>query len=218
MLVSHEHRFIFVHVPKTAGLSVAAAFDPFRHRAEDLVVNRALSQLGINVNHFGPLPWRRIRIHATADQIRRVLGAKVFDSYFKFAFVRNPWDRMVSYYHYIQSRESHHRGRKVRELSFADYLEYEGRRNKVGQWAILSDKRGRLLMDRVGRFESLADDFREIADQLGVTAELPHRNATKHAAYQTYYDDETRQIVSHYWADEIEQFGYAFDDSLSRAA
>lgn len=213
MLISHQHRFLFVHVPKTAGLSIASALDNHTHHPERVWFNRGLSRLGININHYGPTTWRRERVHASAQRIRSVFGEKVFDRCFKFAFVRNPWDRLVSYYHYVSSKDNHHRKSRVQRLGgFREYLQYEARRNKVDQSRLLTDpKSGELLVDFVGRFENLADDFDFVCHRIGVEVEMPHRNASKHRDYRTYYDDETAEFVATHWAEDIERFGYTFD-------
>ncbi|MGA1205891.1 MAG: sulfotransferase family 2 domain-containing protein [Opitutales bacterium] len=212
MKISHQHRFIFIHIPKTAGSSVAKALEPFSHHAENLPVNRLLSAIGINVNWLGPLEWRRGRKHTNLREVQRMLPREVFESYFKFAFVRNPWDLMVSYYHYIASRPQHHRSKMVQQLpGFPDYLHYEIKRNKISQSQFVFDAEGNQLVDFVGRFESLANDFDQICRKVGIEAQIPHVNKSAHKDFREYYDDETKALVAQHWAADIERFGYTFD-------
>ena len=212
MLISHTHRFLFVHVPKTAGSSVTAALQPFCAQPEKVWFNRMLSSVGLNVNWFGPVTWRRGRKHTTAGQMQRMYPTELFQTYYKFAFVRNPWDLMVSYYHYIQSRPEHHRSTKVQLLdSFEEYLAYEIKRDKISQTRFLMDANGELLVDYVGCFESLREHFNVICSELNIDAELEHRNSSSHCNYQSYYDATTRQMVAEHWQQDIEQFGYSFE-------
>ena len=171
-----------------------------------------LSSVGFNVNWFGPVAWRRGRKHTTAGQMQRMYPIGLFQEYYKFAFVRNPWDLMVSYYHYLQSRSGHHRSAKVQSLgSFEEYLAYEIKRDKISQTRFLTDPNGELLVDYVGCFESLAEHFNVICSELNIDTELEHRNSSRHRGYQSYYDATTRQMVAEHWRQDIEQFGYSFE-------
>ena len=212
MLISHKRKFIFVHVPKTAGSSLTSALQPFCHQPQDEAINRSLSKIGINVNWFGPyLNAKYGRKHTTAQQMKIIFPNKVFEEYFKFGFVRNPWDTMVSYYHFLHSNQSSHRNKKVQALDgFKQYLEYEIKRNKYHQTQFLTDNNGELLVDYVGRFESLQDDFDKICKKVNVSASMPHSNKSKHKKYQEYYDEETRQMVAEHWKADIDMFGYTF--------
>jgi hypothetical protein len=212
MLISHTHRFIFVHIPKTGGMSVKQTLQPYAHRAERYHWNRLLDGLGIRVNYIGPATMRRFRKHATARQIRRHLPAEIYDSYFKFAFVRNPWDRMVSYYHFMISEPEHHRHRRVKSMqSFEEYLRYEIRRGKASQKRLITDVSGRLLVDFVGRYECLPDDFGQVCRQVAIPFDLGHCNKSTHRDYREYYQPDTIQLVQEHFREDIEFFGYTFD-------
>lgn len=212
MVISYSKRFLFVHTPKTGGTSIADALGGFAHDPRQYRVNRLLARMGIHVNYWAPARMRRFRIHASAAQLERHLPQETFHSFFKFAFVRNPWDRMVSYYHYLLSRTWHHRHPKVAALaSFKDYLRYEVARGKTAQYAMLTDRSGRLLVDFVGRFEHLHDDFAEICRRLGLSCRLSHTNRSSHRDYREYYDDESIELVREAFRPDVEQFGYTFD-------
>ena len=168
MLISHKKKFIFVHVPKTAGSSLTSALQSFCHQPKDEAINRLLSKIGVNTNWFGPyLNAKYGRKHTTAQQIKLIYPAEVFNDYYKFAFVRNPWDTMVSYYHFLHSNPDCHRNQKVKSLDgFKQYLEYEIKRDKYHQTRYLTDNNGELLVDYIGRFESLNDDLIRFAPRL----------------------------------------------------
>ena len=82
----------------------------------------------------------------------------------------------------------------------------------------LKDDEGEVSIDFAARFESLAEDFRVIAERIGIDAELPHLNATRRAGFREYYDDESRDIVGHWFREDIEVFGYTFDGDDVRPA
>lgn len=211
MLISHTNQFLFVHIPRTGGASIAIALAPYADSAKHYLINRLLNCVGVHVNHYGPERMRRFRTHSSASVIRRHLSAETFGSLFKFTIVRNPWDRFVSYYHYVTNQKDHRRFHRVSSLTgFKEYLRYEVARGKVSQRSMLVDKSGRLLVDCVGRFECLQQDFESICQQLAIPCRLGHYNRSSHADYRQY-DDESIELVQQHLADEIELFGYTFD-------
>ncbi len=210
MIVSHEKRFIFVHVGKAAGSSITRALQPHGDPSREDRLARTMSKLGI------VLSPRRVYwpIHASARYVRRRLGTRTFDEMFKFAFVRNPWDLLVSSYHYVRTTPAHHRHREVIALDgFETYLRYEAQARRYRQAHQLCDERGRLLMDFVGRFERLQQDFAAVCERLGLALSLPHVNATPRRPYTEYYDDRAQSLVAEHWARDIELFGYEFGDA-----
>jgi hypothetical protein len=218
MLLSHTHAFAFVHVPKTAGSSVQLALRRHATRPDDHWANRWLARCGIPVNRFAPWPSTKFRPHASAAVLRAWLPPDVFDSLFKFAFVRNPWDLLVSYWHYLQREPGHRRGRIARSLpSFAAYIDYEIRRGRFSQTGMLCDRDGRLLVDFVGHYESLAGDFAFICRRIGIEATLPRVNVGRRTDYREMYTPALAGRVAEAFAGDIERFGYEFDDGFRGA-
>jgi hypothetical protein len=219
MLISYSHHFLFIHVPKTGGLSVAEALRSYAHSSDGYWMNRLLERIGIHVNHYAPYRHKRFRTHTAAVEFQRELPAAVFRDLFKFAFVRNPWDLMVSYYHYLVTNPHHHAHQRTKRLGgFDRWLEFELRRDKRLQSRLLSDRQGRLLVDFVGRYETLAEDFAHVCRQVGVSASLPHINRTAHRDYRMYYSDAEIELVAQAFQADIETFGYAFDGGGQNAA
>ena len=214
MLISHSRRFAFIHVPKTRGSSVFMALKPHADRVDDYWVNRWLAGVCVHVNHLAPWRYKKFRPHVAASVLESWLPAEVFAGLFKFAFVRNPWDLLVSSYHYLLGKPRHRRSRLVRSLpSFAHYVEYEIRRGHLLQSGMLCDRRGRLLMDFVGRYESLGADFALICRRIGIDAPLPRVNAGHRGDYRSYYPPPLAARVAEAFAPDIERFGYAFDSA-----
>jgi hypothetical protein len=202
-MISLQTRFLFVHIPKTAGNSIQSAL---RDYSEDQLVALRKEQDGIE--RFGLRnPNYKIKKHSTLGEYRNALGDDQFRSLYKFTCVRNPWDRMVSYYFTpTQSPETWDRKRFrniiSKAVSVADYLRLD--RDEEDPFA---------NVDYIIRFENLADDFRTVCGTLGISlATLPQYNRSTREHYSKYYDDELRELVRMRFAAEIERFGYTFDE------
>ena len=201
-MISLQKRFLFVHIPKTAGNSIQSAL---RDYSEDQLVALRKEQDGIE--RFGLRnPNYKTKKHSTLGEYRDALGNEQFRSLYKFTCVRNPWDRMVSYYFTpTQSPETWDR-KKFRNIiskavSVADYLRLD--RNEEDPFA---------NVNYIIRFENLADDFRTVCATLGISPEtLPRYNRSSREHYSKYYDDELRELVRMRFAAEIERFGYMFE-------
>jgi hypothetical protein len=201
-MISFQKRFLFVHIPKTAGNSIQSVL---RDYSEDQLVALRREQDGIE--RFGLRnPKYKIKKHSTLADYRAALGDAQFGNLYKFTCVRNPWDRMVSYYFTpTQSQEvwDQKRFKKVisKAMSVADYLRLDkGEENPFGN------------VDYIMRFENLADDFRTLCAALDISpVTLPQYNRSNREHYSKYYDDELRELVRERFAAEIERFGHMFE-------
>lgn len=213
MLLSYSHNFLFVHVPKAAGVSVTQSLVPYAYRPEDLTVNRLLNRVGIHANLvLGPYTWRWFRLHHSAQTIRRHLPVRVYNNLFKFAFVRNPWDAVVSFFHYCLENPTHHRHKvAVRLGSFTEFIKWRANLKPHLQANMVCDRQDRPLVDFLGRFESLEDDFNHVCRRIGIHGRLPRLNTSKHRDYRSYYNDTTAELVATHWRRDIDLFGYNFD-------
>jgi hypothetical protein len=208
MLLSLEKQFLMIHVPKTGGTSAARALDQWVLHPPQDKLNKVLCRL-----HLRKDPAKfMLRVHGGLRYACKVLPEDLPAKLFKFAFVRNPWDRLVSEYSFVCDREIHPRHKEVKALpDFHAYLVYERYRARGRSQAdMLKDRDGKLGMDFVGRFENLRDDFSEICSRIGVDSELPHLNKTKHRDFRDYYDDRNKDYVAKHWGEEIKLFGYEF--------
>lgn len=153
--------------------------------------------------------------HLLARQIEQEVGAARFRSYFKFTVVRNPFDRAVSQFSYMRRRPDLRAFLGMEEdASFADYLGLIREKRHV-QWepqcSFLHGEDGTLLVDFVGRFESLDADMAEVFDRLNLRCDgLPHRNATERSGYRDYYSADSRLGVEEMYGDDLDRLGYAF--------
>ena len=201
-MISLQKRFLFVHIPKTAGNSIQTVL---RDYSEDELVALRPEQDGIE--RFGLRnPRYKLQKHSTLAEYRDAVGNEQFRSLYKFTCVRNPWDRMVSYYFTpTQTPESWDRKkfRKVisKTLSIADYL-------RLGD----GNEDPFVNVDYIMRFENLPDDFRSVCHKLDIPVQpLPQYNRSTREHYSKYYDDELRELVRKRFAPEIERFEYTFE-------
>ncbi len=150
-------------------------------------------------------------MHCPLLTAQKQMPSALFDSYYKFAFVRNPWGRLVSEYNAAIKKNRRARHRKIAAMgSFSAYVDYEIRRNKLQQHAMLVDEKGTFAMDKIGRFESLVDDYNSICDQIGLDTHLNKLNAFPHADYRSFYNTPTRDKVAKHWEKDIALFSYQF--------
>ncbi|PYK09806.1 MAG: hypothetical protein DME65_11325, partial [Verrucomicrobia bacterium] len=199
---SFQKRFLFVHIPKTAGNSIQSILCDY---SEDELVALRREQDG--VERFGLRnPKYKIKKHSTLQEYRLVLGKEKFGELYKFACVRNPWDRMVSYYftptqNVVALDRNKFRKVIVAALPVADYLRLDERDNDPFE-----------NVNYIMRFENLAADFRNVCTELDISPKtLPQYNRSNRAHYSNYYDEDLRELVRARFVAEIERFGYTFE-------
>jgi chondroitin 4-sulfotransferase 11 len=195
-MISDTHKFIFIHVNKTGGTSIEKAFQP---DADHRNVQHKHASVAFYSQTF-------------PDQFRR---------YFKFAFVRNPWDWLVSRYHWSKNHQ------RLFDYSFDEFLRRLEKRIRLSKSALwLEDGQalkpqldrlvigGSIAVDFVGRFENLQRDFDLVCSRLQIEPRrLHHVFKSKHAHYADYYSVENRKIVERLYAIDIATFGYHFADA-----
>src|SRR5258708_30405009 len=203
MIVSHSLKAIFVSNPKTGSRSIEAALARFHD--EPQLDNETKD--GYYTSH-----------HMPACELKERLGDAVWQRYYKFAFVRNPWDWFISQ-HFYNLRKQHVPHRVDLQLSGDDILgTYEFLRSYRGtawaysacQWVFICNQSGTVLLDHIGRFEFLNRDFSTVLDALGCTVDLPHLNPSAHHDYREYYTEATRQLVGRLLLPDTRRFNYDF--------
>lgn len=212
-MISHKHKFIFIHIPKTGGHSVDKFF--------------------LNKNMVDDTKW-----HCTGNQIFNFLGEDKWQQYKTFTIVRNPWDRMVSEYSWqaqtgenqiatpwgnkevtfkqflkmvSKSPTDHHDMNSIR--SFDTWYRHQeikdGHLNE--QYKFVIDSTGKTIIDNIIKFENLNEGFRNMLSCIGMPAEdLPHLNKSKHKHYTEYYDQECIDMIHDRFRGDIDKFDYKF--------
>jgi len=209
MLISESHRFIFVHNRKAAGTSMRRHLMPLALPFPQSRWNKVLSRTGL-ISDFRRYAFRR---HDPIEAARARMPDALFASCFKFAFVRNPWDRLVAEYEFLRRFEGHRRHRRVIAMSgFREFVEFQIPRPDAYQWPLLVGPDGALCMDFIGRFERLGEDFEAVRQRIDPSlAPLPHHNRGQNRDYRAYYDSDTVDRVARHWQRDIETFGYRFE-------
>lgn len=209
MIVSHQHRYIFAAVPKTGTHSV-------RQALREQMADDDIEQVGLFVDRR--FPWSDLAAighgHLSLRQLRPYLGEQAFGEYFKFAFVRNPFDRFVSYCAFMLRGGDlfhHHPREAMRHFLFVDPPEHHILFQP--QAALLVDDDGSaLLTDMVGRVEDMQPSYDAICARLGLPSRpLDRVNRTSHGDYRNYYDRVLIDGVSKRYALDLELFRYAFE-------
>ena len=223
MLVSYSHRFIFIHVGKTGGMSMREVLAPFSVEPEKFKMRRPPRMNGGHPNPMHAV-WETLLLHAKAKDVQKELPADVFNSFYKFAFVRNPWDLQVSLYHFMLRDPAIPRHDEVKALgSFDAFIEWViathdpfPRGITKFQADMISDSSGKVLVDFIGHYETLAEDYSQVCARLGLDAPLPHLNRSAHRDYSSYYNDHTRGLVGEHFRRDVELFDYSFDGYMGK--
>lgn len=229
MIVCHRHQYIFLKTNKTAGTSTEialtascgdrAVITPLTSEDEEL---RRVTTGRTAQNYVIPLSacgWREARKliqhrrrprffhHMQARDVKRLVGDDVWDGYTTFCIERNPWDRFISFYYW--------RTPAANRPTIDEFLESkEIQLLKMRGWEVYSIE-GEVAVDRVLRFESLADDLDDIRKDIGIPdpLDLPYTKSTSRADRRHYRDvlsQEQADRIAELFSDEIELFGYEF--------
>lgn len=207
MIISHQHRFIFAAVPKTGTHSVRQALREHMS-AEDL------EQVGLFVNKRFPFEeLAAIRHgHISLAQIRPFIGEEAFGSYFKFAFVRNPFDRFVSYCAFM-TRANDAFGRNPRGVMHEILFKMRPVQHIlfVPQHTFVTDEHGQMLADAVGRVEDMQASYDSVCNRIGIPSRpLEQVNSSRRGSYRDYYDQQLVDGVADLYRRDLELFGYEF--------
>jgi len=191
-----DRGFIFVETPKVACSSIKLAIGNSVVGARTEAQSRA---------------WWQPKMRVTQEQVAK-------SDMFRFAVVRNPFDRLVSCWS-DKVRAGHWDPPDNKRMTFPQLVHKLHEFNVIGNrhaapMTQLLTYEGQLIIDYVLRFERLAEDWERLRALTGL-GPLPHRNRSKHKPYQEYYDEELRYIVyGAYWQDLV-NFGYNFDGTYT---
>ena len=183
---------IFIHIPKTAGLSVVKAI-------------------------YGDVSGG---VHRTISFYKHVL-AKDLSDYFTYTFIRNPYDRLYSAYKFLEKGGMNQCDRQAFEIHLKRYSNFQdfvlnGLNKKmmrdimhfIPQTDFICDKKGRVLVNYIGKFENLQIDFKTLSDKLNKEIVLPHLNLNKKESFDKIFTVEMRKIVRKLYAKDFEILGY----------
>ena len=198
-MIDHKNKFIFIHIPRTGGTSIEKTL----HNRDWWSVHP---------------PSKHLTVH-----IAKKIYAKYWKDYFKFTFVRNPWDRMVSMlkYHQIYKVYANTNKKIVLSRYFNQFekIEYDTRFFNLSQFNDFTKEENTVYqniigqeMDFIGKFENLQEDFNNLCDILNIkNTKLMHIEKSKNRMkYQEYYSENERDIIAEKYQKDIKKFNYKF--------
>ena len=203
-MLSHTKRFIFVHNYKVAGSSITDVLSKYEPH---YLLRGALRRIGYH-RYYPTLA--NFPQHASALYLRDLIDKDIFETYFKFVFVRNPWDWQVSLYHYMLQFRKHFQHDVIKDLTFEEYIDWRVNSDLRLQSEWIVDESGNSLVDFIGQFENLERDFAKVCERLEIEMRLPHKNRSSHWAYRDYYNERTCKLVEEAFAPDIALFDYRF--------
>lgn len=188
-----EHQFIFIHIPKVAGISLIHA-------------------LGFEQQHKWHMPLKYYEANT----------AKKFDQYFKFAFVRNPWDRAYSAYTFLQkggiSERDDSQSRIIKSYaSYEDFvmkwLSHEASQSLIHfcpMYSFMQNTHGEIAIDFIGRYENLQTDYDYIRSQINIGEQLPQKNVSRQSDFREVYTTQMIDKIARVYERDIAEFDYDF--------
>lgn len=215
MIISHGRRYIFVHAPKTGGTSLALALEA-RAMKDDIMLGDTPKAIKRRHRVKGVQTAGRLWKHSTLRDIEGVVSRAEMAEYFVFTLVRNPWDRMVSYYHWLRAQGFDHPAVSLAKSSdFAGFLRAPSTQSSFRATPFTSyvtDAEGQDLGNLFIRLEHLEEDLPALEQHLGFTLRpMPHENRSDRGLdYRVEYTDELIEIVAKCCASDIKKFGYRF--------
>jgi hypothetical protein len=215
MIISHGRGYIFVHIPKTGGTAMALALED-RAKADDIMIGdtpKAVKRRGKvkNVQTAGRL-WK----HSTLADAEGLITRDEMRDLFTFTLVRNPWDRMVSYYHWLKTQTFDHPAVILAQSKgFSGFLNApltQATFRKTPYAAYMTDGAGDVHSDLYIRLEHLAEDTAPLRDHLGFDLDMKIVNASARPCdWRGFYTESDAELLGELCAQDVKIHGYTFD-------
>jgi len=227
MIISHSKQFVFVHIYKTGGTSIRNClikygtmrqriFHEFKPtRKLILLLNRTVLNHRWSDEDFKT--FLGIHNHALAREIKEYMGEELFNQYFTFSVVRNPWDWQLSLYFFskrINWNTKYYESSN--KFNFKDYLKFHLDNQPPLLLDFVTDLEGNIIVDKICKVENIDQDFKEILEKLGMDSSkivVPQKNVSSNRErdYRIKYDQESADLVGDYFQKDVDYFKYSFE-------
>ncbi|MFP8644897.1 sulfotransferase family 2 domain-containing protein [Priestia aryabhattai] len=213
MIISHKHKFIFLKTKKTAGTSIEISLSRYCGE-EDIITPIAPEDEKVRARlNLGPQNFmdsnnkqRKFFNHYKATKIKKTIGEDIWNSYYKFSFDRNPWDKVISQYYFKT-------GKSKSKISFDEFLQLNKFKSAYNYPIYtINDE---LAVDFLGKYENLNEDLKKVCTLIGIPFDgwLPKakgnfRKDQRH--YGKLYDKKQKELIQQYFKKEIDLLGYEF--------
>jgi len=215
MIISRGRKYIFTHIPKTGGTALTLALEA-RAMKDDILIGDTPKAVQRRNRLKGLQSSGRLWKHSRLVDIYGLVSQAEIETFFTFTLVRNPWDKMVSYYHWLRAQGFDHPAVGLaKQLDFSGFL-----KDAQTQTAARATPNGSYMKDLEGvercdlfiRLEHLAQDIAPLEDHLGFSlGAVPVANASaRDADYRPYYSDADAACLADLCAEDIARFGYSF--------
>jgi len=201
MIISHKHKYIFLKSRKTAGTSIQTALEDYCGPKDLVLVGGKITE---------------INEHSKIGEVRKYVGKDIWNSYFKFAFTRNPWDLIVSRYYWD------HRGINCSIKGFKKWVKKYFKSGKYlndlqFRYIAINDK---VRVDFVGSYEHLQHDFNYICERIGLggirLAKEKFGYRDKKKEYEQFYTQHLAKRVRLEFQKDINLFGYKMKQDINK--
>ncbi len=215
MIISRGRRYIFVHIPKTGGTALSIALEA-RALKDDILIGDTPKARARKGRLQGVKTAGRLWKHSTLADIDGLVTPEEVARFFTFTVVRNPWDRAVSYYHWLRAQSfAHPAVGLARTQDFSGFLNHPQTRIGFQLWpygAYMRDAAGVERACLFARLEVLAHDLAPFEAHLGLRLAVPRTNMSDRGAdWRRYYSDRDAALIADLCAEDIARFGYGFD-------
>lgn len=214
MIISPGRRYVFVHIPKTGGTALTLALER-RAMKDDILIGDTPKARARRGRLKGLKAPGRLWKHATLADVEGAVAG--MEGFFLLALVRNPWDRAVSYYHWLRGQSfAHPAVGLARALDFPGFLNHPQTLTALRLWpygAYLRDRSGAERPALFARLEHLDHDLAPFEAHLGfrLTPLARVNDSDRLRDWRGYYRDADRALIAEVCAEDIDRFGYRFD-------
>lgn len=215
MIISRGRRYILVHIPKTGGTALSLALEA-RAMKDDILIGDTPKARARRGRIKGIRTSGRLWKHSTLADIDGLVTDAEIAEFYTLTLVRNPWDRLVSYYHWLRGQSfAHPAVGLAKAQGFSGFLNHPHTLTSISLWpygAYMRDRHGVERARSFVRLERLADEIAPFEAHLGFHLNPPRENASdRNADWRGYYADADAETVARICAEDIARFGYTFD-------